>query len=157
SHPTGLDEQSVLQIREPSALPHPRAARVHRDGAAHDEVDGRERLDADRAPESLRAADGRRLDRALPQPGWSPLEEALEAPELGHRHVHDLALSKSHPANRELRGVGIDLDRPRVAPRPELLEMERGSLGADEVWNPSRCSREAADAPNLHLAPHSGT
>ena len=157
SYPTGLDEERVLEIREAAALPHPGAARVHRHRTAHDEVDGRQRLDADRPPEALRAADRRRLVRALAEPGRIQLEETLEGPEPRHRHVDHLALTEGHPAHRELRRVGIDLDRARVAPCPEPLEMERGSLGPDEVGNPAGRARKPADPADLHLAPHSGT
>ena len=93
-------------------------------------------LDADRAAEPLRAADRGRLESLLAQAGRVQLEEALEAPQPRHRHVDHLALPERHPADRELRRVGIDLDRPGLPPDAQTLEMERRPLGADEVRDP---------------------
>ena len=153
---TGLDEEPVLEVREPAALPHPGAPRVHRDGAAHDEVDGRHGLDPDRPAQPLRAPDRRRLESPLAQAARVQLQEALEGPEPRHGHVDHLALAKRQPADRELRRVGVDLDRAGLPPRAERLEVERRALGPHEVRDPPRDAREPADAADLHLAPDPG-
>jgi hypothetical protein len=80
-------------------------------------------------------------------------DEALEALEPRDGHVDDLALAERHAADRELRRVGAHLDRPRLLPGPEALEMERRPLRADEVRDASRRTRESRDAADLHLAP----
>ena len=70
-----------------------------------------------------------------------------------HRHVDDLALAERHPADRELRRVGVDLDRPGLSPGAQALEVERRPLGADEVRDAPGRAREPGDAADLHLAP----
>ena len=84
-------------------------------------------------------------------------EDDLERIALGesrYRHVQELPVAQRAYPHRQLRGIGIRLDRLRTFPLFGPRECVGGGLRADEVGDPTIGRREPGDALLAHRSPY---
>ena len=151
----GFRGDRELEVAEAATLAEPRAGPVDRDAAGHDEVDGLELVDVDRAARcARRALDRARGARIVGEVGGVEEEERVRLGQTGHRHVHDLAVDERALADGPLRRVGVRLHGRGRRPFRRLREETGRRFRAHEVRDAVRRLREAGDAGLVEVGPH---
>ena len=146
-------QDGELQIAEPLALADAGAGGVDGDAPGDDQIDVRHLLGID-GDAVFRGARHRRRVVDVGDLLGCEAEKRLGLAEPRDGHVEGFPVAQRPPADRQLRGIGVALERVGVLPRVGVGQSVCGVAGVSDVRNPTvRRKRKPSEPRVLEMVP----